>query len=150
MNRKLAESNNITLNSLIALSNIDIKLKPIDTYIHSVIGLDTLVLPIRLEEPTTDYLGKYLVVGDEIVKINTINNTTQDIINGKQTNTCQINVIRQQFYTQATETLIDKHCRLVTILTYDNQGSNILSYSFTDYKKRFLMNSSYLKKDNGS
>jgi len=132
MNRKLAESNNITLNSLIALSNIDIKLKPIDTYIHSVIGLDTLVLPIRLEEPTTDYLGKYLVVGDEIVKINTINNTTQDIINGRQTNTCQINVIRQQFYTQATETLIDKHCRLVTILTYDNQGSNILSYSFTD------------------
>ena len=132
MNRKLAESNNITLNSLIALSNIDIKLKPIDTYIHSIIGLDTLVLPIRLEEPTTDYLGKYLVVGDEIVKINTINNTTQDIINGKQTNTCQINVIRQQFYTQATETLIDKHCRLVTILTYDNQGSNILSYSFTD------------------
>lgn len=132
MNRKLAESNDITLNSLIALSNINIKIKPLDTVIHSLIGTDTLVTPTRLEEPITQYKNQYLVVGDEIVKIFSIDNTTKDLIDGKQKDSCHINVIRQQFHTQATETLIGKHCRLVTILTYENQGSDVLSYSFTD------------------
>lgn len=132
MNRKLVESNDITLNSLIALSNINIKIKPLDTVIHSLIGTDTLVIPIRLEEPVIQYKNQYLVVGDEIVKIFNIDNTTQDTIDGKQKDSCHINVIRQQFHTQATETLIGKHCRLVTILTYENQGSEVLSYSFTD------------------
>lgn len=132
MNRKLVESNDITLNSLIALSNINIKIKPIDTIIHSLIGTDTLVIPNRLTEPITQYKDQYLVVGDEIVKIFSIDNTTQDLIDGKQKDTCHINVIRQQFYTQATETLIGKHCRLVTILTYNNQGSDVLSYNFND------------------
>lgn|GEM_PF-3325322 len=132
MNRKLAESNDITLNSLIALSNINIKIKPLDTVIHSLISTDTLVIPTRLEEPVTQYKNQYLVVGDEIVKIFSIDNTTKDTIDGKQKDSCHINIIRQQFHTQATETLIGKHCRLVTILTYENQGSDILSYSFTD------------------
>lgn len=121
INRKFDNSTFNKIENLICLSNIFTKLSPIDSYCESFEDTTNICILKGTINNTNDYIGKYLIIGDEIVKIKTIT---------KHTDKLHIEVDRKQLGTERTETFINKKVRLVEVLKLN--GTEILSYNFTD------------------
>lgn len=121
INRKFNNSSFNNLENLICLSNIFTNLSPIESYCDSYDEINNICeISLKIKDKNK-YIGKYLIIGDEIVKILSITENQDKTF---------IKVERKQFFTERTEDFINKKVRLVEVLKHN--GTDILNYNFTN------------------